>query len=174
MAYIGLLLRQSINCILLHNYWHYSRVLVSSISMQQVYVFFWYQSNSSRDCRDAYKWVLSGDFLGYKVSFGNATNHWYPSSYSWVVDLLLISMLICPYPAILRVSSSCRQYWSYKGLWKIVFLINYLGNSGAEVEHRFHRWKFDIDAIEGKIEGWALFSWHLLVNFANNKKFGYS
>ena len=54
------------------------------------------------------------------------------------------------------------------------FFIGYPKNGKTKIKCRFHKWKLDAYVIREKMKSLALLSLNLLVNSANNKKFGYS
>ena len=174
MACDRLFLRLDIHRILLRSCRRYSGVLASSISVQQVCIFSQCWNGLLVGCHDACWWILSGWFSRYRVGLDDAACRWYPPSRPWPVVLLLVSTLVCLCPAILRVSISCRQCWPYKVFWRLALFIGYFKTSGAEVGHRFHRWKLSADVMEKRMESWALLSWHWSVNSINNKRFSYS
>ena len=82
-------------------------------------------------------------------------------------------MPVYPHLAILGVSISCRQYWPYKGFWKLALIISHPRNSGAGVGYRSYRCKLGADMMREKMEGEALLSWHWSVNSGNNERFSH-
>ena len=173
MVCVGLLLRLDIYCILLHSCRRHGGALASSISVQQVLVFSWCRSGLLVDCRDACWWVLSGWFPGRRVSPCGAGHLRYPAS-PWLVVPLWVSAPVCPRSAVPVVSISCRQYWPCKDLRRLALFVGHPRNGGAEVKHRSYKWELGVNVMEGKMESWALLSWHVSVNSANNERFSHS
>ena len=117
---------------------------------------------------------MSGWLPGRRVGLGNAAICRCPSSRLWLVVSLWVSALVCPCPAILGVSISCRRCWPYKGLQKLALFVGHPRNGGAEVGRRSHRWELGAGVMGGRMEDWALLSWHWSVNSANDEGFGHS
>ena len=174
MACVGLFLRLDIHCTSSRSCRRHGGALTSSISVQQVCVFSWCQSGLLVGCRDACWWVLSRWSPRRRVSPDDAARRQCLPSLPWLVVPLWISVPVCPHPAILGVSILYRRCWPYKGPQRLVLFVSHPRNGGAGIEHRSHRWELGADVIRGKMEGWALLSWHWLVNSANNERFGYS
>ena len=152
MACVRLLSRLGIYYNPLHSYQCHGGASANSISVQQVYMFFWCQSGLLVDCRDAYWWILSEWFPGRKVSPSNAAYRRCLPSRLWLVVLLWVSAPIYFRPTIFRVLISCRQCWPYKGLQRLVPYISHLKNGKAEVRRRSHRWELGADVMGEKIE----------------------
>ena len=174
MACVGLLSRLDIHRIPSRSRRRYSGALNSCISIQQVRAFSQCRSGLLVGRCDAYWWVLSGWFPRRRVGLGDTTHSQCPPSCPWSVVPLWVSALVCPCSAILRVSILCRRCWPYKSLWRLALFIGHSKNGGVAVEPRSHRWELGADVMGGRIESWALLSWHWSVNFANNERFGHS
>ena len=174
MAYVRLLSRLGIYCIVSRSRQRHGGALASNISVQQIRMFFQCQSGLLVGCCDVCWWVLSGWFPGRRVDLGDAARRWYLSSRLWPVFLFWVSAFIYLCLTFLGISILCRQCWLYKGLRRPAPFLGHSRNSGAEVRRRSHRWKLGADVRRRKIEGWALLSWHWSVNSANNEKFGHS
>ena len=138
MACVELLSRLGIYCIFSYSYQRHGKTLANSISVQQILIFSWCQSSLLVDHCDTCWWILSGWFLGRRVSFGVAKHLWYPANL-WLVVLFWVFASVCPHSAALVVSISCRQCWSYKNLWRLAPFVGHLKNGGAEVEYKSHR-----------------------------------
>ena len=117
---------------------------------------------------------MSRWFLVHRVDPGDAARRQCFLSRPWPVVPLWVSMLVCPRPAILRISISCRQCWPYKGFWRLALFVGYPKHGGAEVRHRSHRSELGRDVMGGRMESWALQNWHWSVNSANDEGFGHS
>ena len=160
MACVGLLLRLDIHHIPSHSYRRHGGALASNISVQWIRVFFQCRNGLLVGRRDACWWVLSGWSPGRRVGPGDAARHRCPPSCLWPVVLLWVSALVHPCLAILEVSISCHQCWPYKGLRRLAPFVGHSRNNGAEVGRRYHRWKLHADVMGGRMESWALLSWH--------------
>ena len=117
---------------------------------------------------------MSAWFPGRRVGPGDGARRWYPPSCPWPVVPLWILVLVCLGLAILRVSISCRRCWPWKSFWRLAPFVGHPKNGGAKVRRRFHKWERGTDVMRGRIENWALLSWHWSVNSANNGEFGHS
>ena len=138
MACVGLLSRLGIHRIPSRSRRRHGGALASSISVQQVLVFFQCRSGLLVDCCDACWLVLSGWFPGRKVSLGGARYLRYPAN-PWLIVPLWVSAPVCSCSAVPIVSISCRQCWPCKDLWRLTLFIGHRKNSRAEVGHRSHR-----------------------------------
>ena len=172
MACVGLLLRLGIYRIPSYSCWHYGGALASSISIQQVFLFFWCQNGLLVDRCYACWWVLSGWFSRHKVSLGSAKHRQYSAS-PWLVIPLWVFAPVCPRFTVPIISISCCQCWPCKDFRRLAFFVGYPRNGGAKVRCRSYRWKLGAGVIRGRIEDWALLGWYWSVNFANNKRFGH-
>ena len=172
MACVGLLLRLGIHRIPSRSCRCHGEALANSISVQRVCVFFQCRSALLVGCCDACWWVLSGWFPGRRVSPCGAGHLRYPAS-PWLVVPLWVSAPVRPRSAVLVVSISCRQCWPYKDLRRLALFVGHPRNGGAEVRRRSHRWELGASVMGGRMENWALLSWHWSVNSANNEGFGH-
>ena len=151
MACIRLLSRLNIYHIPLRSCWHHSGALASNISVQQVFVFFWCQSDLHINCCDACWWILFRWFLRHKKSLGGAKYLWYSAS-PWLVVLLWIFAPIYSCFVALVVLTSCRQYWPCKNFQRLALFVGHFKNGRAEVRRRSYRWKLCVNVMRRKIE----------------------
>ena len=173
MACVGLLFKLGIHCTPSRSCQCHGGALATSISVQRVYMFFWWQSGLLVGHRDACLWVLSGWFPRCRVISGNAARRQCPPSLLWLVVPLWVSVLVHSHSAIFEVSILCCQCWFYKSFQRLALFVGHPRNSGAGVKHKSHRWKLGVDVMGERMKSWALPSWHWLVNSANNERFGH-